>query len=75
MTIKYKTEGELILKNQISSVDPAAVKWLNGDDHIVIFQGSNRIALDKSMLQQLSNFAEVVADDIQPGMNSLPREA
>lgn len=76
MTIEYKTEGKLNLKNSSPADDAAVVTWLKGGGSVTIFQGSSgRVTLDKAMLIQLAESAESVADDLQPNMGSLPRPA
>ena len=76
MSIEYKTEGKLNLKNSTPIEGAAVVKWLKGGNAVTIL-GARRgcVTLDKAMLLQLAAAAEVIADDLQPNMNSLPRPA
>lgn len=76
MSIEYKTEGKLTLKNSTPIEGAAVLKWLKGGGAVTILQGSSGgITLDKAMLLQLAAAAESIADDLQPNMNSLPRPA
>jgi len=76
MSIEYKTEGKLTLKNSTLIEGAAVVKWLKGGNSVTILQGSSGgVTLDKAMLIQLAAAANVIADDLQPNMSSLPRPA
>ena len=76
MSIEYKTEGKLTLKNSTPIEGAAVVRWLEVGSAVTILQGSSgSVTLDKAMLLQLAAAAEVIADDLQPNMNSLPRPA
>ena len=76
MSIEYKTEGKLNLKNSTPIEGAAVVKWLKGGNAVTILQGSSGgVTLDKAMLLQLAAAAKVIANDLQLDMNSLPRPA
>lgn len=76
MSIEYKTEGRLELKGSGRSTDTAVITWVKGDDKILLLQGSTgKIVLSKQQILEIAKRAEVIADDLQPNMNSLPRAA
>lgn len=75
MTIEYKTEGRCVIDADVLS-NGLAITWLEGSGTVTIHQGGFcKLTLSKKQLQKLGGMSEVIADDLQPEMHSLPRPA
>lgn len=74
-TIEYKTEGKVQVDCSNGNAPPVALTWMKDGTCVRLHTGKGGIELSKSQFLELSQYAERICDDLEPGMGSLPQPA